>query len=1249
MIDLGALVAKIKIDSEKATKDLKEFNEKIKNAKEELEKTEEATEKSTKSFVKFESILKKINIGAIAAIGAIGTSAVKVTADFDYAMDKVSAISGATSKDLESLRDKAKEMGATTKYSARESAEAFNYMAMAGMQTKDMLETIDDVMALASSTGTDLAITSDIVTDAMTGFKVKAEDVGHFVDVLAKTSSSANTNVEIMGETFKYVAPTASAMGFSIEDTAVAIGLLANSGIKGSQAGTTLRQTFSRLVNPTKEAKEALDALGIEVVNSDGTIKSLSEIITVLSSKFSNLEDVEKTQYASMIAGQEAMSGFLAIANAAPSDIEKLTTAIANADGSAKAMSRTMEDNLKGKFTTLKSQLEGLSISIGEKIMPSIESLVEGVSKFINFIVEHKDATVTTLSAIGAGLIALNVTTMIQKMIATFKVLQIALQGTTIKQLALNVAMNTNPIGLIIAGVTALGVALFGLIKHFSKASEEMQKYNKETEGLIDNIEKINNNIEENTKAYEDNLKNIKAQTSANKMLAKEIEILVQMEELDSGQKLLLKNKIDELNSSVEGLNLAYDEETKTLNKNAQAIDEQISKGEMQVKLNADLEEQNRIRQDLAQATTMQEEATVRLADVSLKLSETEQLSYNDKKVLKEQQEELTKSIENSQGVIDSLNTKYEEINKVVEENAIKIEEANNIKAESEELYQDAINNTANVLDNMVGLTEEAKEQAKKILDDLTAQTTNAFNKINQDASVSINELIDNIKSNTQTIEKWTKDIEILMERGVNEAFIETLKEAGPEMAKTVEGLVNASDEKIAELNSVFENGSKTAIDGMKRLMGLPETTKTGSDMIDNVAKGVEENKNLDKASEKSIENAHRTMDKAVDNSNFAVIGKEIVTGVASGINGNKKIINSAVKNVTDDIQTSFKKELDIHSPSRVMIGLSKFVNEGIAKGLIDSKGLPTKAMEDICSVIIASGNNLSTGLIETDKLTGEKIYSNTFKVIYDKIELFEKEKDKRLQTLEKMENKNEKYYSREMGLYQKMHDAKMKLLEQEYLAKVSLIDDESAEQIKALQNQIEDINKQKEKEQRAEEEKRYLKEVEEKKKQLANSLYDSEEYHRIKAELQEIENKRAKELLNQKREEEKENLRAEIEAIREQASKKKDELKDELEHTKFIAEQKLKNELDILKQMQENLKEDLEERKKIEDEKSIKSTETNKKITDNEKIENKNRKNDFKNLIKENEIEFIKFKSTIKKLSYEVGRNLADGIKSTS
>ena len=184
-------------------------------------------------------------------------------------MSKVAAISGAAGDELETLSDKAKEMGAKTKFSATEAASAFEYMAMAGWKTTDMLGGIEGIMNLAAASGEDLAAVSDIVTDALTAFGLSAQDSGHFADVLAQASSNATTNVGLMGATFKYVAPVAGAMGYSIEDTAVAIGLMANAGIKGEQAGTALRAMFTRLVKPPKDAADALDALGISAANSD--------------------------------------------------------------------------------------------------------------------------------------------------------------------------------------------------------------------------------------------------------------------------------------------------------------------------------------------------------------------------------------------------------------------------------------------------------------------------------------------------------------------------------------------------------------------------------------------------------------------------------------------------------------------------------------------------------------------------------------------------------------------------------------------------------------------------------------------------------------------------------------------------------------------------------------------------------------------------------------------------------------------
>lgn len=313
----------------------------------------------------------------------IGTAAIKVTADFDSAMSKVSAISGATGGDLDRLRDKAKEMGAETKFSATESAEAFTYMAMAGWKTEDMLAGISGIMSLAAADGLDLATTSDIVTDALTAFGLSAADSGHFADVLAVASSNANTNVSMLGESFKYVAPVAGALGYSAEDTAIALGLMANAGIKGSQGGTALRSSLSKLVKPTDDAAAVMQKYGISMTNTDGSMKSLGDVMGNLRSSLGGLTEAEQAQVAATLFGQEAMSGMLAIINASESDYAKLTDAIYDADGAAQKMADTMLDNLNGQLTLLKSALEGLAIEIGEILMPHITNFVSKIQDLV--------------------------------------------------------------------------------------------------------------------------------------------------------------------------------------------------------------------------------------------------------------------------------------------------------------------------------------------------------------------------------------------------------------------------------------------------------------------------------------------------------------------------------------------------------------------------------------------------------------------------------------------------------------------------------------------------------------------------------------------------------------------------------------------------------------------------------------------------------------------------------------------------
>lgn len=321
--------------------------------------------------------------GTATAIGAIGAASVKVGSDFEASMSKVAAISGATGDDLKALTDKAKEMGATTKFSASESADALQYMAMAGWKTEDMLNGLEGIMNLAAASGEDLATTSDIVTDALTAFGLSAEDSTHFADVLAQASSNANTNVGMMGETFKYVAPVAGALGYTAEDTALAIGLMANSGIKASQAGTSLRSIMSRMAKPTKEVQGAMGKLGVSLTDSNGNMKSLNEVMGDLRNGFAGLSEAEAAEMAAALGGQEAMSGLLAIVNASDDDFDKLSDAIYSCDGAAKRMADTMNDNLQGQITILKSGLEGLGISLYENMEAPLKEVVKEAQNMV--------------------------------------------------------------------------------------------------------------------------------------------------------------------------------------------------------------------------------------------------------------------------------------------------------------------------------------------------------------------------------------------------------------------------------------------------------------------------------------------------------------------------------------------------------------------------------------------------------------------------------------------------------------------------------------------------------------------------------------------------------------------------------------------------------------------------------------------------------------------------------------------------
>lgn len=572
-ISIGTAVGYLDLDTSKfdtafsqAGKDMEDFDKK---AKELGDGMDGVGEKTTTVKDKFASLGKdltstgtKLTAGVTVPLVGLATTAVKTGMDFDSAMSKVSAISGAAGDDLQSLRDKAKEMGASTKFSATEAAEAFQYMAMAGWDTEAMLAGIDGIMALSAADGLDLASTSDIVTDALTAFGLSAEDSGHFADILAKASSSANTNVSMLGESFKYVAPLAGTLGYSAEDTSIALGLMANAGIKGSQAGTSLKTALANLASPTKNMVGVMNEYDISLTNTDGSMKSLKELMDDLRDKMAVTTDAEaeanyqrayenallegsvalsaeevkalgeqgdtQKKYAAAVAtgsnaletmnekeyrayvlaetgkdikeeqltqeeqlalayqkgvevlgdnsaaqqaaaastlfGKEAMAGMLNIINASDEDYQKLTEEIYNCDGAAQEMADTMQDNLEGKMTTLKSAVEGLQISFSEFLIPTLTKVVEKITEVVNWFNSLDDDTKRTIITVAGFAAALGPVLVILGTLASSISSLIGLAETVTAAFGVGGVAGAlgaliNPVGAIIAAIALLAAA----------------------------------------------------------------------------------------------------------------------------------------------------------------------------------------------------------------------------------------------------------------------------------------------------------------------------------------------------------------------------------------------------------------------------------------------------------------------------------------------------------------------------------------------------------------------------------------------------------------------------------------------------------------------------------------------------------------------------------------------------------------------------------------------------------------------
>lgn len=468
--------AVLKLNSNPFTKGLERAEAHMERFGEQYRDTAKQLKASSKFFGSLGSTLTKAVTMPI--VGGLAAT-IKTGAGFEQQMAKVSAISGATGSDLDKLGALARKMGSETKFSATEAAEGLQYMAMAGWNTQQMTAGLEPILNLAIASGEDLGTTSDIVTDALTAFKLKAEDAGHFADVLAAASNAANTNVGMLGESFKYAAPLAGAMGYSIEDVSLALGLMANAGIKSSMAGTALSGALMRLGSPTKQVQVAMDGLGISMADAQGNMRSLRDVMGDLRKSFSGLTQDQQVYNAEQLFGKEAAKGMLAIINASEEDYNKLAAALDNAEGMTAKMRRAMEDTLGGAWAKLKSSASESMLQIFDLIKGCVKGAIEHVTALFDAFNKLPDGIQASIlgflgfaAAIGPFFL---IVSKVQGSIAGVLATMAKLSGA-ISSAGGILPLLSGPAGIVVAVLAAIALAGYLIIKNWDAIKAKAQE-----------------------------------------------------------------------------------------------------------------------------------------------------------------------------------------------------------------------------------------------------------------------------------------------------------------------------------------------------------------------------------------------------------------------------------------------------------------------------------------------------------------------------------------------------------------------------------------------------------------------------------------------------------------------------------------------------------------------------------------------------------------------------------------------------
>ena len=1007
-------------------------------------------------------------------------AAVKVGSEFEQAMANIAAVTGGTTAEIDIMAEASREMAKDFGLSATQIAKSFQFIAEAGGDADEMINDMRGALLLATASGEDFNMATAFMASTLKTFGDDATDSTHIANVLAATISAANTTVGELDYAFQQVGPTAGMIGANIDDLSIALALMAENGITGGKAGTSLNRMLLDMISPTDKSAAAMEELGLSVLDANNEFKPLSQIMDEVRETFGDMDEAQKAQYTTTIFNTASLSALNAVLSATDEDMEWLTETIYGSQdafdglGQSAGMAAVQQDTLQGSLNKLRANLADIGISFYQEFQEPIKSAVNGaigalrflsdnfdtvtkivsavtvavgafvvvmniapllnmvskaftafnaviaanplavvtalvlglatafggldvilkpVNSAINLVKDNLHIFIPILSAVTAGFIAFKAAAAIQAILTGINTAMIAMTASTgaaslamgaltvakglatAAMLALNAAWLANPIGLIVAGVAALTAGIVAFVAWTSKATEEQKELKKSTEELHESNNKLNESIEASQEAYRNKIQSIEDEIAVSSKLYGEIEKLSQKENKTVEDKHRLALEVDRLNDAMGETVLRYDMENDKLievqgniKDLIAARQEEAKTAAMQERLKELAKEQIDIERQRKAAMELRFKTEEQIADGTLKNNKKTKESYAE--VVKSGQELNAQWLENekameelSASIVENTirqseaarNSADEQIDAMndVERNMREVNYQHELLIEAqmaaEKEYTDLL--TAEAVERGLTLDQykELLKEQEQYIESYTKTATDMFKQLSDETEVTVADMVKNLEHNQRVLEEWSDNIAKLAERGIDDGLLEQMRRMGPEGAGYVKAMTTASESEFQQLSELFGKGGESAVEAMSKVFGLPETVNLGSDMVDDIADGVERNKNLTNASENLIVDARNMIDEQIRLSNFLETGKNIVDGMVRGLDSASSSLYTAIQNMMRRAKDVAQKEIDAHSPSRVFRDqIGKTIPQGMAIGIAENSHLVGEAARNM-------------------------------------------------------------------------------------------------------------------------------------------------------------------------------------------------------------------------------------------------------------------------------------------------------------